>query len=204
MSERWSWTAAEAAAFDGSDEKRALDAAIARVRCAFEAANPGYTLWVNPEFRSFDLQLERWNANDSVERAGANLLATVDRELAASDWGAPDSPEGREALRRLLLAHRPAPVPTLAAPGLSPHGRVRAIDFQVESAGRIVANTDAGSVQPVWVAGGWKQRLAAAVAAADAGFAGPLAVPDEPWHYDFRPQGGQGDAGQGPACGPAA
>lgn len=204
MAERWSWSAAEAAAFGSSTEKHALDAAIARVRCAFEAANPGYTLWVNPEFRSFDVQLERWNSNESVGRAGANLLAAVQRELAASDPGAPESPAGREALRRLLLEHRPAPVPTLAAPGLSPHGRMRAIDFQVEFAGRIVADTDSESVQSVWIAGGWKERLRAAIMTADAGFAGPLAIPDEPWHYDFRPQVGQGNDGHGPACGPAA
>ena len=85
LAERWSWSAAEAAAFEASPEKHALDAAIARVRCRFEAANPGSTLWVNPEFRSLDLQVERWNENETVGRAGENLLAAARRLLSSPD-----------------------------------------------------------------------------------------------------------------------
>ena len=104
------------------------------------------------------------------------------------------------ALRSLLLEHQPVPVPTLAAPGLSPHGRMRAIDFQVESSGRIVAGTDSASIAADWIAAGWKARIQAAITAADAGFQGPLAAPDEPWHYEFRPEAGQEDAGHASAC----
>ncbi|HWN07257.1 MAG TPA: hypothetical protein VNO53_08850 [Steroidobacteraceae bacterium] len=197
---RWSWSATEAAAFEVSPEKRALDAAIARVRCQFEADNPGHTLWVNPEFRSLDVQLERWNGNETVALAGAQLLASVRRALAAAELDRAGSAADVSALRRLLLEHQPSPVPTLAAPGLSPHGRMRAIDFQVESSGRIVAGTDSASIAPEWIAAGWKARLQAAVSAADAGFQGPLAAPDEPWHYEFRPEAGQGDSGHAAAC----
>lgn len=200
---RWSLSVAEAAAFEASPEKRALDAAIARVRCAFEAANPGFTLWVNPEFRSLDLQLERWNENDSVGRAGANLLAAARGLLSSPDPGSVVTAAEVAALRSLLLEHQPLPVATMAAPGLSPHGRLRAIDFQVESSGRIVAGTDSAAIASEWIAAGWKARLQAAIAAADAGFSGPLATPDEPWHYDFRPEAGQGDAGDELACIPA-
>ena len=96
------------------------------------------------------------------------------------------------------------PVPTLAAPGLSPHGRMRAVDFQVESSRRIVAGTDSTAIASEWIAAGWKARLQAAIVAADVGFHGPLAMPDEPWHYDFRPEAGQGDSGHGTVCRPEA
>lgn len=204
IAERWSWSAEEAAAFDASAEKRALDAAIARVRCRFEADNPGATLWVNPKFRSLDLQVTRWNENATVARAGENLLAAARGLLSASNTNPVPDAQQAEALRSLLLTHQPAPVPTLAAPGLSPHGRMRAVDFQVESAGRIAAGTDSAAIPSEWIEAGWKARLQAAVAAADAGFHGPLAAPDEPWHYDFRPPAGQGDANHGNACSPAA
>ena len=203
MEERWSWSTAEAAAFAGSPEKLALDAAIARVRCSFESDNPGHTLWVNPEFRSLEVQLERWNDNETVARAGEDLLEVARYRLAAVDEGRADAAGQVAALRSLLLEHQPMPVPTLAAPGLSPHGRMRAIDFQVESSGRIVAGTDSAAIASVWVAAGWKARLQVAIAIADAGFHGPLQAPDEPWHYDFRPQAGHTEAAHGPACSPA-
>jgi hypothetical protein len=187
LGERWSWSAEQAAAFEDTAEKRALDAAVARVRCMFESRHPGHTLWVNPEFRSLDLQLTRWNENPRVGLAAANLLTAVEQAAAA---GISDTPDGVAALREFLLAHVPAPVPPLAAPGLSPHGRLRAVDFQVESAGRIVAGTETASIATAWIQDRWKERLREAVAAADAGFEGPLASPDEPWHYEFRPQPG--------------
>ena len=203
LAERWSWSAADAAAFEGSPEKRELDAAIARVRCSFEAGNPGYTLWINPEFRSLDVQLERWNGNETVALAGEDLLASVRRRLDATSAGDASTAADVAALRSLLLEHQPVPVPTLAAPGLSPHGRMRAIDFQVESSGRIVAGTDSASIASEWIAAGWKARLQAAIDSAHAGFHGPLSAPDEPWHYEFRPEAGQGDAAHGSACSPA-
>jgi hypothetical protein len=200
LDERWSWSAAEAATFEGSPEKHALDAAIERVRCRFEADNPGHTLWVNPEFRSLDVQLERWNGNETVAWAGENLLSSVRGALAAPAANSAGSTADVAALRSLLLEHQPSPLPTLAAPGLSPHGRMRAIDFQVESSGRIVAGTENASIAADWIAAGWKARLQAAIAAANAGFQGPLAAPDEPWHYEFRPEAGQEDAGHASAC----
>lgn len=202
MAERWSWSAAEAAAFEASPEKRALDAAIARVRCTFESANPGNTLWVNPEFRSLDLQLERWNANETVGRAGGNLLDAARQLFDPTDADGIAWARQVASLRELLIEHQPVPVPTLAAPGLSPHGRMRAIDFQVQSSVGIVAGTESAAIATQWIAAGWKSRLQAAIVAADAGFHGPLAMPDEPWHYDFRPPAGQGDSGHGTACSP--
>jgi hypothetical protein len=170
----------------------------------FEAANPGSTLFVNPEFRSLDLQLERWNTNETVGRAGDNLLGAARRILSMPIQRGDGLGHQSKLLRQLLLEHQPEPVPTLAAPGLSPHGRMRAIDFQVESSGRIVAGTDSAAIDSEWIAEGWKNRLLAAIRSADAGFQGPLATPDEPWHYDFRPEAGQDDTGDNLGCSPAA
>jgi len=200
LDERWSWSDAEASAFRASPDWLALDADIARVRCTFEAANPGHTLWVNPEFRSLEVQIRRWNENASVGRAGDNLRAALEREFAAAGPGDESAGAGIEALRRHLVAHQPDPVPNLAAPGLSPHGRMRAVDFQVQSQGRIVAGTESASIGAVWISQGWKDRLQAAVASSGAAFRGPLTIPDEPWHYEYRPASGRAAVERGPAC----
>jgi hypothetical protein len=75
-------------------------------------------------------------------------------------------------------------VPTLAAPGLSPHGPARAVDFQVQLQGRLIAGPDSASIGVKWRAAGWGEKLASAIRAAG-GFTGPLATPDEPWHYTY-------------------
>ena len=191
LEDRWSWSAGEAAAFDGSPGRLALDTAIARVRCEFEAANPGHTLFVNPTLRTLEVQLERWNRNESVARAAGRLLQEARAAVATAGFGEPGSARGAAAFRRLLSGHVPVPTPTLAAPGLSRHGRGLAIDFQVQSGGRVVAGASAESVASAWDQPGWSARLQAAVAATDAGFAGPLRDPYEPWHFEYQPAAGE-------------
>lgn len=187
LEERWSWTDAQIAAYAGSPEKLRLDAAIARVRCTFESANPGLTLFVSGEIRSLDRQIDKWNRNESVKRAADHMLETFRVELATPAFPRANSPEGTSAFRKLLLSFKPVPTPTLAAPGLSPHGRMQAIDFQVMAGNRIVAGTGSSSVIEAWETPGWKAKLQSAVNEANAGFVGPLKNPNEPWHYDFRP-----------------
>jgi hypothetical protein len=190
LAQRWSWTAEEAAQFEGSPARAALDAAVARVRCEFEAANPGHTLFVNPSLRTLEIQVQHWNMNESVTQAAAALLAAAEDAVAAPGFRAAGTPEGRRAFARWLAAHETTPTPTIAAPGLSLHGQMHAIDFQVQAQGRIVAGADTRAIEAVWNAGGWTERLRAAVEAAAAGFVGPLARPNEPWHYDYRPRVG--------------
>src|SRR5262245_29063947 len=123
---RWSWTAQEIAAYELSGEYRALLREIAKVRRRFEELNPGYTLYVNLTARSVDLQLQRWNSNASVTRAAAQILdAALEHDC--------------DGLQRFLVDWRPPVLPTLAAPGLSRHGQLRAFDFQVKQGDRIVA-----------------------------------------------------------------
>jgi hypothetical protein len=197
IGERWSWSAQRAQEFEQSPEKRALDAAIARVNCAFSAANPGHDLFVNPQFRSLDIQLQRWNENASVGQAARGMLAAA--SLAAADWPDAQSAAGRRRFAQWLRGWQPVPVPTLAAPGLSPHGQARAVDFQVRHAGRIVAGPVAASIGRDWKAAGWGQRLAEATAVAG-GFTGPLRIPDEPRHYTFTPDQPAARGGAGDAC----
>ena len=79
---------------------------------------------------------------------------------------------------------RPVPTaPPLAAPGLSLHGRSRAIDFQIMRNGRIIAPTEVAKARSVWEKQGWARRLAAVMR--DTRFVGPLQSPNEPWHYEY-------------------
>jgi len=132
IGDRWSWTKKQISAFEGSADQQALLEQIGAVRSAFERSNPGYTLFVNERVRSLDEQLSNWNRNDSVASAAANLEAATQEFLAKTGWPAP----GEQILRGLaafLQAQTPEPKPTLAAPGLSAHGQMHAVDFHVLS-----------------------------------------------------------------------
>lgn len=186
VDQRWSWSQQDIDRYPGSPLQVALDAEITKVRSAFERENAGYTLWVNPEVRSLDLQLQRWNENPSVGQAAQSLLADVRQTIAASALPGAGTPEGRQAFVRLLVGLTPHPAPPLAAPGLSAHGRMQAVDFQVREGEKTVAGTGTDEVEPVWLAQGWRDRLQRAVADSSKCFSGPLVVPVEPWHYEYR------------------
>ena len=153
---------------------------LAEFEKAFAAAFAGYTLYVNREVRSLDVQIERWNSNASVDAASRTLLddlrvASAQRARAKrADWL-------RDSLTSWTLA---VPV-TLAAPGLSAHGQSRAFDFQVERDGAIVAGTEAEHATRDWDAAGWTERLKQVVARASTRLRGPLETPREPWHYYY-------------------
>jgi hypothetical protein len=184
---RWSWSAEEIREYETSQEYRDLLADIASVRARFEASNPGYSLYANTTARSLDLQLQRWNSNKSVGVIAIRLQQAAARELARSTY--PAHPDAKATLRfaDFLRAWRPVPsAAPLAAPGLSLHGRSRAIDFQIAQDGRIIAPTEVAKVRSVWEGQGWTSRLAAIMR--DTRFAGPLQSPNEPWHYEYAPR----------------
>jgi hypothetical protein len=182
LAERWSWTAQQIDAYAASEEHRALQREIDAVRTAFGAANPGFELWVNPQVRSLDIQIANWNRNESVA-AAANALLAVARELPAVPAGAASA-----ALEGLLRSHVPSPTPTIAAPGLSPHGQMRAVDFQVHREGAVIAGPNTATIATDWDEAGWTARLEAAVRRGSARFVGPLQLPREPWHYTYVPE----------------
>ncbi len=187
LTERWSWTQAQIDAYEGSPQQAALAAEIVRVREAFEAGNPGYTLFVNPQVRSLDIQLQHWNENRSVADAGNHLLEALRAVVGAEGFPAPGIAEARARFESTLKAHQPQPTPALAAPGLSPHGQMHAVDFQVRRGALTVAGPSTAQVQAVWVGQVWRDNLESAVRRASDKFRGPLQNPDEPWHYDYHP-----------------
>lgn len=184
LAERWSWTQEQIAAFEGSPEQQELQAEIGRVREVFERANPGYELFVNPQVRSLDIQLANWNRNESVAVASARLLQDAVAHLGAVDG---DTATREASLAAFLKSYTPEPIPTVAAPGLSPHGQMRAIDFQVHRGAEIVAGPDTLTIVSQWDHGGWSAKLDSAVREASRKFIGPLASPREPWHYTYTP-----------------
>jgi len=190
LDQRWSWTQERIDNYPGSPAQAALDAEIARVRSAFEKKNPGYTLFVNPQVRSLDVQLQRWNQNASIAKASDRMAAELGAAIRKPGFPHPDSVASTARFRELIASHQPQPVPTLAAPGLSAHGRMSAVDFQIKRGGTIIAGADSTTVQSVWIAQGWRDKLLAAVKTAGVRFKGPLASPIEPWHYDYLPSSG--------------
>jgi hypothetical protein len=187
LPERWSWSQEQIDAYYGSPAQVALDAEIARIRVIFEADNPGYTLFVNPLVRSLDVQLQHWNENRSVADAGNHLLRALREIVGAGGFPAPGTNEARVRFSQALKAHQPQPKPALAAPGLSPHGQMHAVDFQVRQGALLVAGPSTAQVETIWLGLGWRDRLESAIRRASHKFSGPLQSPDEPWHYDYRP-----------------
>lgn len=174
---RWSWTQAQIDAYRDSAEYRELLVEIENIRARFEAANPGFELYANTEVRSLDQQIQRWNENETVGTIAADLERSMCSRPAAT----------AASLRASLLQWQPEQPSPLAAPGLSLHGRARAIDFQVHQGSRVVAGPETSKIASTWVAQGWSRELTAAVKGASSKFEGPLAMPNEPWHFEYRP-----------------
>ncbi len=178
---RWSWTEAEITEFRRSPRHQQVLTDTQRLTAQFETLNPGFTLYVNTEIRSLGVQLERWNKNRSVGLLADQLLEAARRALPQ------DTAASGDALRQFLIAWVPPSAAPLAAPGLSAHGRGRALDFQVRKGDRIIAGTEVVSVQSVWDASGWARKLQLAVEKSGLPFRGPLEIPREPWHYEYLP-----------------
>jgi hypothetical protein len=183
---RWSWNEEQIRAYAQSAEYERLRADIGAITREFERRNPGYTLYANTEVRSLDTQVERWNANPRVGVTAANLFRATQAALATSSTQ--PNKESLAAFAQLLKEWRPSPTAPLAAPGLSMHGQSRAIDFQIMKGGQIVAATEVNAVARQWDATGWGRKLNDAVRAASPRFKGPLAAPNEPWHYEYSGQ----------------
>jgi hypothetical protein len=137
--------------------------------------------------RSLEVQIENWNRNESVAAAADEILAAAQALIVSPGFPADRPERAREALKAFLAGHTPVPTPTIAAPGLSLHGQMRAVDFQVHHGGRIVAGPSTSAIPADWEAAGWAAKLDAAVHAGSNKFVGPLASPPAPWHYIYVP-----------------
>lgn len=185
LRERWSWSSEEIQAHTRSREYRALLDETNKVRERFEAQNPGYTLYANTEARSLELQITRFNTNKSVAKVAGALHKQALAEIGKPAFSSPEQADAVEHFKTFLTRWRPPTAAALAAPGISRHGQLRAIDFQIMKDGAIVAPTDTATVKRNWDAPGWTKKLE--IAAAGTHFRGPLQSPYEPWHYEYDP-----------------
>lgn len=177
----WSWSQQRLLEYPSTAEGKAAAADIDAAIAAFEASNPGFTLQVNRQPRSLELQLEHWNANPGVARVAGSLVHSLTYQFGDGRSSDP------EAVRQALIEWTPGTAAPLAAPGLSAHGQGRAFDFQVVHDGRIIAGVDAQAARQQWDQAGWTRKLRAALVASGRPFAGPLQSPYEPWHYAYSP-----------------
>lgn len=182
---RWAWSRERIEGYEKSPEYAAALAEVDKVRREFESSNPGYTLRVNTNVRSLDEQLSKWNETESVKRAGEELLARAREEVAGASYSEDAKAPGVRRFENFLRGSTTRATPTLAVPGLSPHGQARAFDFQVMRGSQLIAGTS--GVEAAWDKAGWTLKLQEAVGRAGTKFTGPLASPREPWHYDYRP-----------------
>lgn len=183
IEDRWSWSQEQIEVFSKTPEYRQLIQSVDEIKARFEAANPGYSLYANTQVRSLDVQIERWNRNESVGETAGVIQRAVRQELLKSTYPAKPDPASTEQFREFLRSWYPPKAAALAAPGLSLHGQLRAIDFMVMKDGKIVAPTTLMAAETIWQAEGWSEKLKQATA--DTGFVGPLEVPNEPWHYEY-------------------
>jgi hypothetical protein len=183
--ERWSWSQEQIDAFVKTQEYRRVIAEVGEVKARFEAKNPGYTLYANTEVRSLDIQVQRWNENPGVASVAQAIHSAAVKELAKSNYAdAPDA-ESVERFVGFLREWQPPRAAPLAAPGLSKHGQLRAIDFAIFKDGKLVAPTSLAAAEPIWEKQGWSAKLKEATEQTN--FNGPLQSPHEPWHYEYDP-----------------
>lgn len=184
----WSWTADEVAEFKLGEEYARMLVEIEKVKREFAERNPGYSLAVNVQARSLESQIRKWNTVASVRRAAGDFIDSCSR-LFADTLLFPTSPDSLSVDRfhEFLQTYGPLEgrVPTVAVPGLSKHGQLRAFDFKVKKGRRMIAGASSRTIQSRWERPGWTDRLREAIFAVSDRFEGPLDVPYEPWHYNY-------------------
>jgi hypothetical protein len=181
----WSWTAREAAEFRKTAEYRAMIDTIAEVRRRFAALNPGYRLEVITDIRTLETQIGKWNTVGSIAVAGREVVDTSLVILADSSYAEIPDSAGTARFRAFLDGYELVTTPTVAVPGFSDHGQLRAFDFKVYRGGRLIAGTTTATIAKTWDSPGWSCRLNQAICGYGDVFLGPLQEPYEPWHYTW-------------------
>ena len=182
---KWVWSPEEINRYRSSPEFKQAVAEVEKVKQKFAELNPGYTLSANTNVRTLDEQIKNWNTTPSIKETGDALYEESLKELA--NYG--DRPDAASAARfaRYLQYARLVRPPTLATPGLSPHGQLRAFDFVVKKGDAIIASTTSAKIKSEWEDTGWARKLNEAVKQSSRKLSGPLAAPKEPWHYSYVP-----------------
>ena len=189
LRENWSWTSRQVAEYKKSEEYAHMLVEIEKVRREFAERNPGYHLAVNIAARSLETQIRKWNTVSSVGRGAEEFLDSCRAEFADSVYG--EIPDTASIARFRAFMQRyefdDDRVPTVATPGLSKHGQLRAFDFKIMQGRRMIAGATSATIPTRWDEPGWTDRLKEAVAAVSDHFDGPLDAPYEPWHYNYHP-----------------
>jgi len=180
LDSQWVWSHEQIATYEHSPEFVQVRHEIQKVVRKFEELNPGYTLGVSP-IRDLNRQVVLWKRNKTVHAAAADLKRKCLLEVV--DY--PDLPNlsARERFRTFLRHCEVHPEPTSAAPGLSDHGQMHAIDFVVMQGSIKIADTTSQTIGIKWDQPGWTNKLKDAVTQSNSLFVGPLQHPREPWHY---------------------
>lgn len=180
LNAQWVWSQEKIHSYEASKQFTQVRLEIEKVRKMFEGLNPGYTLGVSP-IRDLKRQVRLWSGNKTVHIAGEDLEQKCLLEIAKY----PDMPDQMAVDRfRTFLGHCPVhPEPTSAAPGLSDHGQMHAIDFVVVKGHTKIADTKSATIGTDWDTAGWTRKLKDAVIQSGSLFRGPLDHPREPWHY---------------------
>lgn len=187
IQEKWVWSPEEIGRFRASVEYKTMLAEVEKIKRRFGELNPGYTLFANTGVRSLDEQIKSWNETASIKKAGDALLTESLKELSGPSYKDEPDEAGLARFARFLQYARLAQVPTLATPGLSPHGQLRALDFVVKRGNQIVAGTLSANIKSEWDDAGWGRKLNEAIKQSSNKFTGPLSAPREPWHYAYVP-----------------
>jgi len=180
LESQWVWSQEQIRSYQASPQFARVRMEIDKVRKKFEELNPGYTLGVSP-IRDLPRQVALWNGNKTVHAAAEDLKRKSLQEIV----NYPDAPDPTSIEKfRAFLGHSSVnPEPTSAAPGLSDHGQMHAVDFIIMQGHQKIADTVTATIGTKWDASGWTKKLNDAVTLSKSLFIGPLQHPREPWHY---------------------
>jgi hypothetical protein len=175
------WTPEQARELANTGRPLELLAETAKVQNAFARQNPGYELIVSP-LRSLEKQVRLWNGNHTVGLASEKLWKQM-VEVLGEAHQYPDPPTGPSIAKFKMTLHDAmvTPEPSSAAPGISDHGRMQAVDLVVAQDGDVIAGTDTKEIATKWQHDGWGKKLIKATAGTR--LVGPLKHPFEPWHW---------------------
>lgn len=176
---QWPWTVEQQHTTYAHTIESLLQLAV-QVKADFERENPGLTLGYT-KARSLHRQAELWVGNDSVVLAGTAIATAAVSELTQTAYGLPPSEQNMEQFKRFLKAYQGDMDASNAAPGLSDHGQLKAVDFYVMKHGKQVAQIRRATIAVEWLHTGFAAKLKT-IALAN-GLVGPLKKPYEPWHF---------------------
>jgi hypothetical protein len=184
---RWAMTATEVRTYKKTAEYRVMMAEVDSVKRKFAELNPGYRLTAVTEIRTLGTQLANWNRVQSVRLAAQELLDTCRAILSDSSALTLSDEDAYNRFFALFSTYETELLTTVAVPGFSLHGRLRAFDFKILKGRKLVASTSTRTIPEQWDEPGWTQKLKEAAAATTSKFIGPLTEPYEPWHYEYVP-----------------